>query len=213
MGANMSCPNGFDRGMMFSCHAKCPAEFKYIQELGGAGGPPAESCFHVTYPKRSIRLQGLPLIETGAPEPPEYATERTRVEAEVAKTKALILQDEQTTKSLNEFNTQKGNYAQEYGKIQGDYAVFKTSKDASTKMKDVTDSLRTFRPPTAPASDIEAERKKILGLSNKNLFFIQISLFLLLLSMVTYLILPAEYAHGIVFLLLCTAISFGFFLR
>jgi hypothetical protein len=158
-------------------------------------------------------LQGLPLIETGAPEPPEYATERTRVQAEVAKTKALILQDEQTTKSLNEFNTQKGNYAQEYGKIQGDYAVFNTTKDASTKMKHVTDSLRTFRPPTAPASDIEAERKKILGLTSKNLFFIQIALFLLLLSMVTYLILPAEYAHGIVFLLLCTAISFGFFLR
>jgi hypothetical protein len=213
MGAKLSCPNGFEQGMMFSCHAKCPTEFKYIQELGGAGGPPAESCSHVTYPKRSFRLQGLRMTEIGSPEPPEFATERTRVQAEVAKIKALILQDEQTTKSLNEFNTQKGNYAQEYGKIQGDFAVFRTSKDASTKIKDVTDSLRSFRPPTAPTSDIEAERKKILTLSNKNLFFIQIALFLLLLSMVTYLILPADYAHGIVFLLLCTAISFGFFLR
>lgn len=70
-----------------------------------------------------------------------------------------------------------------------------------------------MRPPTAPGSDLEIERKAILSFAQKDMFFIQIALFLAVLSMLGYLILPTENAHTIALLLLTVAISFGFFLR
>lgn len=80
-------------------------------------------------------------------------------------------------------------------------------------IRDLLDSLIPFRPPTAPSSDLEIERKAILAITQKDMFFIQIALFLSVLSMLGYLVLPTEYAHGIALLLLTVAISFGFFLR
>jgi len=84
---------------------------------------------------------------------------------------------------------------------------------AAKELEDVKDSLKPFRPPTAPSSDLEKERKAILAISQKDMFFIQIALFLAVLSLLGYIVLPTEYAHGFALLFLTVAISFGFFLR
>lgn len=86
-------------------------------------------------------------------------------------------------------------------------------KRESDAIKDVTDSLKPMRPPTAPASDIEIERRGITTESQQQLLFIQIALTLAVLSLLSYLVMPVDYAHGVAFLLLSVGISFGFFLR
>ena len=83
---------------------------------------------------------------------------------------------------------------------------------AST-LQDFVNSLKPFRPPTAPSSDLEKERKAILAISQRDMYFIQIALFLAVLSLLGYFVLPTEYAHGVALLLLSVAVSFGFFLR
>jgi hypothetical protein len=81
------------------------------------------------------------------------------------------------------------------------------------KLREVTDSLKPFRPPTQPSSDLEQERRSILQVIQHNLLLIQIVLFLMVLSLLSYLMLPYEYANGLTFLLLCVGIALGFFLR
>ena len=97
-----------------------------------------------------------------------------------------------------------------YDRIQSEYANF---NQYSESIKNVSDSLKPMRPPTAPSSDLEIERKKIIELQAPHFLFIQIVLGLLVTALISYVVLPAEYAHGIAFLLLSMAISFGFFLR
>ena len=97
----------------------------------------------------------------------------------------------------------------EYNRIQSEYAVY----TAGTELGKTVNELKPLRPPTAPASDIEAERKVILSLQGNKLLFIQIVLFLVILSMLTYLFVPIAYSNYIVFLLLCVGVALGFFLR
>lgn len=81
------------------------------------------------------------------------------------------------------------------------------------KIREVTDSLKPFRPPTAPSSDLEKERKEITNLATRNLYFIQIALFLVVLSMLSYFMFSLDTANLIAFGLLCVGIALGFFLR
>lgn len=81
-----------------------------------------------------------------------------------------------------------------------------------TTLTDVNQSLKPFRPPTAPASDLELERKAIRT-GRPSLLYIQLALFILLAVMVSYVVLPASTAHGLSFLLLCVGIAVGIFLR
>jgi hypothetical protein len=79
-------------------------------------------------------------------------------------------------------------------------------------LTDVNQSLKPFRPPTAPASDMERERKAIQT-GRPSFLYIQLALFILLAVLVSYLALPMSTAHGLSFLLLCVGIAVGFFLR
>lgn len=83
----------------------------------------------------------------------------------------------------------------------------------SRELREVTESLKPFRPPTQPSSDIEQERQSILRVAQHNLLLIQVVLFLIVLSMLSYLFLSFELANGITFLLLCVGVALGFFLR
>jgi hypothetical protein len=96
----------------------------------------------------------------------------------------------------------------EYNRIQSEYAAYTEGADA---LKETVDIVKPMRPPTAPAVDIAKERKAILA-SSTDLLFLQISLFLIILSLLTYLFIPTSYAHLIVFLLLCVGVGLGFFL-
>jgi hypothetical protein len=99
---------------------------------------------------------------------------------------------------------------QEYSKIQSEYSTY----SPQAEYKDAAEKVRTLRPKTAPADDIQKLRKDILDpTTNPSVLFIQIALFLVFLSLLTYLLVPVGYAHGIVFLLLCVGIALGIFLR
>lgn len=209
MGANTSCPTGFERGLNFSCRAQCPPEFKYVQEIGGVGGPPRESCAHILRNNRSFPLTSLPPGPAGK----VHADELARVATETQKVKKVVEEDVQKAAALADFRNQRGGLTQEYTRIQGDYANFTSNAKVAKEFEDVTKSLKPMRPPTAPSSDLEKERQAILALTQKDMFFIQIALFLSVLSMLGYLVLPTDYAHGIALLFLTVAISFGFFLR
>lgn len=97
----------------------------------------------------------------------------------------------------------------EYAKIDSEYTEARVSRD----VKEVKDSLKPFRPPTAPSSDLEKERKAITEDARRSLYFLQVALFLVVVVMLSYLILPLDYANPIAFLLLCVGISMGFFLK
>lgn len=81
-----------------------------------------------------------------------------------------------------------------------------------TTLEEVNQSLKPFRPPTAPGSDKAIERKAILS-GNRSFVFVQLALFILLAVLIAYLILPVSYANGLAFLLLCVGVAYGFFLR
>lgn len=83
----------------------------------------------------------------------------------------------------------------------------------SRELREVTDSLKPFRPPTQPSSDLEEERKSILRIAEQNLLLIQVVLFLVVLSLLSYLFLSPTVANGLTFLLLCVGVALGFFLR
>ena len=73
--------------------------------------------------------------------------------------------------------------------------------------------LKPLRPPTAPAEDLEKERKAIAFDVRRSVLFIQVALGLIVLALVAYLVLPASWANGVAFLLLCVGVAVGFFLR
>jgi Ca2+/Na+ antiporter len=87
------------------------------------------------------------------------------------------------------------------------------SEIAAHEIARVKDSLKPFRPPTAPSSDLEKERKAITDDARRNLYFLQVALFLVVLVLLSYVTLPLEYANAISFLLLCVGIALGFFLK
>lgn len=191
----MSCPNGFEQGVMFTCLAKCPGQFKNV----------GEECKHVSK-NRSFRLNALPMLQTGSPIPSTFRNEFKRVEEEAAKVQAEM---DSTDALLKE----KDEHVQNYSKVDSQYTSFKESTSAAREVRRVKDSLKPFRPPTAPSSDLEKERKAITDDARRSLYFLQIALFLVVVVMLSYLILPLDYANPIAFLLLCVGISIGFFLK
>ncbi len=96
---------------------------------------------------------------------------------------------------------------QDHEQIQSTYAEYRES------IKEVSDSLKPFRPPTAPASDIQIERKYILETSTPKFLVVQIALAILVLVLLAYVLLPASAAHPIAMLLLAVGIAVGIFLR
>lgn len=73
--------------------------------------------------------------------------------------------------------------------------------------------LNPMRPPTAPAEDLEKERKAIALDVRRSVLFIQVAIGLIVLALVAYLVLPASSANGAAFLILCVGVAVGFFLR
>jgi len=80
-------------------------------------------------------------------------------------------------------------------------------------VQELLQTLKPFRPPTAPDSDIEKERKAILKEASVSLVVAQVALFSLVLSMIIYLFVPSSYAHLLVFLILSVAVALVFFLK
>jgi len=102
----------------------------------------------------------------------------------------------------------------EYAKIQSEYATYSPQSDIGKQYREASDSVKPLRPPTAPAEDIQKVRNDIMNpVRTPGVLYIQICLFIIFLCMLAYLVMPATYAHGTSFLLLCVALSIGIFLR
>jgi hypothetical protein len=83
----------------------------------------------------------------------------------------------------------------------------------AAELQNTLDELETKRPPTAPVDDLTRERQLILQGPGIDVLLIQLALFLAVLSLLSFLVLPSDAAQGLTFLLLCTGVAIGFFLR
>lgn len=83
----------------------------------------------------------------------------------------------------------------------------------SSALEETNKQLKPLRPPTSPADDLSLERQLILYGPKIDLLMIQIALFFAVLSLLSFLFLDRTMAQGISFLLLCTGVALGFFLR
>ena len=95
---------------------------------------------------------------------------------------------------------------EDHSQIQSQVAEFKPI------LQEVNQSLKPFRPPTAPASDLAIERKAILESSAPNFLVVQVALAALVLALLGYLFLPVNLAHPVALLLFSVGIAVGIFL-
>lgn len=96
-----------------------------------------------------------------------------------------------------------------YSSLQSEFASFTGGQE----IRETNRLLRPLRAKTAPAEDLERERRAISTEVHRDMLLAQIAIFLLLASIISYFTLPSTMAHGITFLLLCTGIATGFFLK
>ena len=211
MGANLSCPSDFERGVDFSCHKRCPVNFKYAQEGGGSQAL-VEKCVFVTNNSYSIELRAIPSVPSGEPESPDYEAERNRFSQQLNDINQRIQREAPVQDRITSFKTQQGDDVAEYNRIQSEYANYSSAAAVATAIKQVSDSLKPMRAPVA-GSQINIERKRILESSQPNMLVVQIALAIAVLSLLVYIVIPAEYAHMIVFLLLSVGIAVGIFLK
>ena len=195
MGAGPStCPPDFDQGFM-TCRMKCPAGFKYAQERGP---PTIDKCVLFTDNSKSFLLNQLPIPGPDKREQPMYAEERRRI-AEALK----------NISSTAPFQENAAMTTREYERIKSEYAGFSAVSDAGKKIKQASDRMRLPRPPVQP-NPIKQEREKILR--QPNMAVIQTALFTILLALIAFLLIPAQYASGLAFLILCVGTSTGIYL-
>ena len=98
----------------------------------------------------------------------------------------------------------------EYDALQSRYAEFTA---ANQELQETNRTLKPRRPPTAPADDLSKERELILRGPTIDVLMIQVALFFAVLSLLSFLVFSRDVAQGLTFLLLCTGIAIGFFLR
>ena len=100
-----------------------------------------------------------------------------------------------------------------YGQIRSDYAMVSVGSQVAKDIRDTQQALKPLRAKTAPAEDLELERRKIAEDTRKPLIYVQLALFIVFLCLLSYVVLPQAWANGISFLLLCGGIATGFFLK
>ena len=210
MGANVSCPQDFELGSGIDCHMKCPANFKYVQE-GGGSEPLVHKCVFVTNNTYSVTLTPLEAPRPGVPEPEEYASERTRVSQELKILNERIQRQAPVQDKIISLREQRMNDINEYNRIQSEYASYSSAGATAYAIKEVKDSLPSFKPPVA--GSVEIERRNMLESSKPSMLVIQVALVVVALCLLVYVLVPAQYAHIIAFLLLSVGIAVGIFLR
>lgn len=207
MGAQLSCPKDFQQGMLFFCRHTCPDRFKYVQE-GGGSQPIQEYCASMYNNALRATLTSLPPPRPG-PEPPEYAAERARLKTEFEALRAKAASSQPVYDAVQDARGQMSANMQAYSQIRSEYARY---TEPFTTVKDLVDTLKPLRPPTAPASDLAVERKAILESSAPNFLLIQVELAIVALCLLVYSFVDLEYAPGLTVLLLSVGAALGIFL-
>lgn len=207
MGADLSCPRGFERGTLFFCRVTCPDRFKYMQE---AGDPPDEFCVSMYDNAIKVKLEHLPMLQ-GSEEPSaDYQVERDRVDAEIKTARAQMAAKQPVLDAIQDARAQMAANVLAHSQIQTEFAKYTEHFDT---VKSVVDTLKPLRPPTAPASDLAIERKEILESSAPNFLLIQVELAIVILCLLVYAFLPLTVAPGLAVLLLSVGVAVGIFLR
>ena len=93
---------------------------------------------------------------------------------------------------------------------ESSYAEF---SDVSKELEETNKVLNPRRPKVAPAEDLSRERELILRGPTIDILMIQVALFFAVLSLLSFLVFSRDVAQGVSFLLLCTGVAIGFFLR
>ena len=101
----------------------------------------------------------------------------------------------------------------EYGRIQSEYATYSSGVGVGSAVRETEQALKPLRAKTAPAEDLELERRKLTLNDEQSLLLVQFALFLLVLSLLAFVFLSVAWASAVTFLLLCVGIGVGFFLR
>jgi hypothetical protein len=160
-----------------------------------------------------IKLAPLPMPRPTLPESADYAAERDRVKAEAATRTAQLASQLPVSDLLQDVRAEMAGKAEAVTQIRSEYARYtERFEDPPTSVKDLVDTLKPLRPPTAPASDLATVRKDILASSAPNFLLIQVQLVLVILCLMVYAFLPLNYAPGISLLLLSVGVAVGIFL-
>jgi hypothetical protein len=200
MGNNASCPADFD-SEPFICRATCPAGFKFASD---PNDPRKKRCVLFTDNSKFFDLKELPLIVPGppgsdpVPEPEIYQQERNRVSTEAGK-----------IKSMAPYQDNADGLSNQAEKIASQYAGFSALSNATQRIKDARDNIREPRPTVQPNA-IESEKRKILNPLKMSV--IQTALFTILLALAELLVVPIQYAQGLIFLTLCVGAAVGIYL-
>jgi hypothetical protein len=181
----MSCPSGFSLDKT-NCTYNCPTGFKKTTQNDKT------SCVYETNNAYFVDLVKIP----NSSPPNTFTNEKNRV-----------------NKSIFDILKQLKADIDKKKEIEGQYLGNKEYTEVENKYTEVMGKLTPFRPPTAPSEDLEKERRAIEKDSAIDLLLIQVVLFGIVLSLIIYLIVPMDYAHSIVFLVLIGTISVGIFLK
>jgi hypothetical protein len=160
-----------------------------------------------------VTLQPILAPNPDLPEPPEYAAERTRVATEIRALEARVASQQPIRDVLQDARSQMGANVQAYTQIRTEMSQYEHYENPPTSVKSLVDTLKPLRPPTAPASDLAAERNAILESSAPNFLLIQVELAVLILCLLAYSFLPMTMAPGVTVLLLSVGVAVGIFLR
>ena len=196
----MACPQGFEKTLDGNCRMTCPNDFKFMQE------PPSEKCVHKMENGIEVALNIIPptaLVAT-------FNTERDRFNAEIEKKKKYYDELQTQRNELNILKDQSKLRGARVESIEKEYTEFKSVQGLGEKVREITDSIKR---PRGMETEIEKERKAIALLSEQNLLLVQVVLGLLITSLLAYIFLPVNAAHGLTFLLLCVGIAVGIFLK
>lgn len=196
------CPPTFEQDGEI-CRLKCPREFKYVDK----------SCVYKTDNAYSIELMDVPIASPMR----QFSIEQQRFEAALRDVRKQIQTPQPTTTGSSgpapvpPTTTPAPPTTTPVPPTTGSSgpAPFTSTVDM---LKSVSDSLTPHRPPTAPASDIEQERRSILQSSAPSMLLIHVSLFAVVLCLLAYAFIPVEYAHWISLVVLSMAVAVGIFL-
>jgi hypothetical protein len=189
----MSCPADFETTVRGKCVLRCGPNMKSLRE-GDVYKCVSNTDNTISVSMREISIGALP---------EEFQREKDRARQAFTDVLQAALWSAQRAGVQNVAN---------YSRIQGEYAAVKSLQDSKDTLSEVNQTLKPFRPGTAPESDIQIERRRILDSSAPNMLLLQVALALVLLSILAYAFIPS-YAGILSFLLLSVGIALGIFLR
>jgi len=161
-----------------------------VQSSGGS------SCVYTSNNQYSFSLNDLPVAGNAS----SFTDEQARVGSALTELLTKIQDDTLASQQLHMM--ERSNPTGSYGVIQSQHA-------AIDKLDSAIAALKPPRQPTQPYPDINLLREMVNASDSKTFLLLQIAAFTVFVCIFLYLILPKEFAHFIVFLILCSTVAVG----